>query len=143
MRIHTTILALAASALVAAACGGSDSTAPDLSHVGAYDLELIDGAPVPASIFSVPGYHLDVIAGQLTLNANNTFVESITVREIVDDVEGPIEAFNCLGSYQRRGATLTMTVPATPICDAATTTGRIDGNSVIVDYQGVEAVFRR
>ncbi len=144
MRTHSRLLAVATAAVVVTACGGSDSNAPDNSHVGTYELALIDGAPLPASILSVPGYRLDVTDGELTLLANNTFVESITIVEYTDDVQGPIEATSCVGSYRRTGSTITFTLPAGPICDAGTVTGRIEGrNTLVVDFDGLEAVYRR
>jgi hypothetical protein len=142
MRIHSTLFALATSALVATACG-SDSNAPDNGHVGVYELVRVAGDPLPASIVDIPGYRLEVTQGELTLMANGMFVEDVTVVEYVNDEEGPLESTSCLGTYTRNGATLTLTLPQTPVCGAETVTGRIAGNEITIDYQGLEAVFRR
>lgn len=138
----TTALALAATLLAAVGCG-SDSNAPDTSHLGHYDMVSIDGDPLPATVIDLPGYTLQVTAGGLSLNPNNTFVEGITSMETIDGTQGPLEAVACAGSYTRRGSVITMTTPETAICIGQRVTGTLSGNTITVDYEGTTIVFSR
>ncbi len=142
MRRFATVVALAATLLAAAGCGG-DSNAPDRSHVGLYDMASIDGDPLPATIFGMPGYSIQVTQGSLALNANNTSVESITTIETVDGTQGPLESVSCLGSYTRSGSTITLTTPETEACAGQRVTGTLSGRTLTVDYDGTTVVFSR
>lgn len=142
MRRYAAVAALAATLLAATGCG-SDSNAPDMSHVGLYDMASIDGDPLPATIFDMPGYTIQATQGSLALNANNTFVESITTIETVDGTQGPLESVSCLGSYTRSGSTITLTTPETDSCIGQRVTGTLSGRTVTVDYDGTTIVFSR
>ncbi|HWE43779.1 MAG TPA: hypothetical protein VG432_14835 [Gemmatimonadaceae bacterium] len=142
MRSSATVVALAATLLAVAGCGG-DSNAPDTSHVGLYDMVSIDGDPLPATVIDMPGYNLQVTQGSLSLNANNTFVESLTSVETIDGTQGPVEAISCPGSYARSGNTITLTTPETDICASQRVIGTLSGSTLTVDYEGTTIVFRR
>ena len=142
MRSYATIAALAVTLTAAAACG-SDSNAPDMSHVGLYDMASIDGDPLPATVIDIPGYTVQVTQGGLTLNANNTFVESMTSIETVDGTAGPLEAVSCVGSYTRKGNIITLTTPETDICIGQRVSGTLSGSTLTVDYEGTTIVFDR
>lgn len=142
MRRHVTVVALAATLLAAAGCG-SDSNAPDTSHVGVYDMVSIDGDPLPATVIDVPGYSLQVTDGSLALNPGNRFVESMTTVETIDDVTEPLEAVSCTGTYSRSGNTITLTTPETEFCIGQRVTGTLSGNTLTVDYDGTTIVFSR
>lgn len=143
MRIHSTLLALATSALVATGCGGGDANAPDNSHVGRYALESVDGARLPITVVDDPGYALTLSAGAITLNANNSFVQTITLEWVIDDQPEPPETLSCGGTYQRSGTSFTMSSTASADCDAATFTAKLNGNVLTIDNEGSELVFRR
>lgn len=142
MRNLATSVALAATALAFAGCG-SDSNAPDMSHVGHYELLSVDSDPLPVTVLDVPGYVLEVTAGSLALEANNTYVQTITLVETTDGVKGPSDAIACSGRYTRHGSTLTLTTPETDVCVGQTVTGTLNGSDVTIDYDGTKLLFRR
>lgn len=142
MRRFATCVALAATLVTAAGCG-SDANAPDTSHVGRYDMVSIDGDPLPITIFDMPGYMLELTDGSLTLNANNSFVESITTVETVDGTMGSPESVSCPGTYTRSGNTVTLTTPETVACAGQRVTGTLSGRTLAVDYDGTTVVFSR
>ena len=142
MRSYATVLALAATFLAVTGCG-NDSNAPDMSHVGVYDMVSVDGDPLPATIIDMPGYQLVVTQGNLALTANNTFIQSISSIETIDGTDGPLEGIACAGHYTRKGNTITMTTPETDICDGQTVTGTLSGTTLTVDYEGTTVVFSR
>ena len=142
MRMSSTLAALAAIGFTVAACG-NDSNAPDRSHVGAYDMVSVDGQPLPVKLIDEPGYVFQVTDGSLTLNSNNTFVEDITSVETIDGTMGPIESIACVGSYTRRGSTITLTRPETDSCFGQRLTGTLSGSTLSVDYDGTTVVYSR
>jgi len=144
MRIHSTLLALAAAAVVATGCGG-DSTAPKpVSHVGRYALISVDGAPLPLTLFDDPTLKLTVTEGALTLDASNAFTQEVKIEVVANGFPAPPELLSCGGTYKRNGNTLTFTSTATDQCDAGTATGTLNNNTLtIADESGSTLVFRR
>ena len=141
MRQTRTIVALAAATIAFAAC--SDSNAPDMSHVGLYEMVSVDGDPLPVTVYDLPNDMLQVTEGSLTLKANNSFVESVTLVQTIDGVVGPGEPLTCAGHYTRRGNTVTMTSPETDSCAGGSVTGTLSGSTLTVDYDGTTVVFSR
>ena len=141
MRPRHTLLAVAALTFTIAACG--DSNAPDMSHVGLYDMLSVDGDPLPVTVYDVPNNMLQVTEGSLALKANNSFVESVTLVQTLDGVVGPGEPLSCTGHYTRRGNTVTMTSPETDSCAGGSVTGTLSGSTLTVDYDGTTVVFSR
>jgi hypothetical protein len=130
MRYRSTFFALGAALLVASAC--SDSNSPNQSHVGEYTLDNVNGDKVPATVFELDIYRLDVDQGTLTLNANNTFTNTLEVSEYEDDVLTQQESVVCTGSYKRSGNTLTLTAPDVGDC-GGTITATLSGNTLSVE----------
>lgn len=142
MRFTTTVLALATAALLATSC--SDSNGPTASHVGRYELVSVDGQPLPLALIDDPGLKLTLTEGALTLNANSTFTQEVTIDVVANGFPGPPERLGCSGTYRRSGNTLTMTGRETEDCSGTTATGMLDGNTLTVsDDQGETLVFRR
>jgi hypothetical protein len=141
MRAKSAIAGLAAAALLLAGCG--DSNAPDNSHVGHYAMVSVDGDPLPITVEDTPGFAVTLFSGELVLNANKTFVQSVTVAFTVFGEPEPPETLSCGGRYERRGSTLTMTSTGNENCEAGTLTGTLSGNQVTVVAEGSEIIFRR
>ena len=142
MRFMTTVLALAATALLAAGC--SDSNAPDTSHVGRYRLESLDGQPLPLTLLDDASLTLTLTEGALTLNANSTFTQDVTIDVVANGFPSAPERLSCSGTYRRSGNSFTMTGRETEECSGMTATGVLDGDTFTVsDDQGETLVFRR
>jgi hypothetical protein len=143
MRRTTTLLTAAALALVAAGCG-SDSTAPKDLAYGRYGLVLVDGETLPLTLIDDPTLTLRLTEGALTLNANSTFTQEVTIDVVANGFPSAPERLSCGGSYRRSGNTFTMTGNETAQCSGITATGVLDGNTFTVsDDQGETLVFRR
>ena len=136
-------LVAAVTALSFAIAGCGDGNGPDTSHVGVYDMVSVDGDPLPVTVVDEPGYTLEVHDGSMTLNANNSFVESLTLVETNDGVAAPGETIACTGRYTRRGNTITLTTPESDSCSGETAIGTLSGNTLTVDYSGTTVVFSR
>ena len=143
MRRTTTLLTAAAMALIATGC--SDSTAPKaLAHVGRYGLVSVDGETLPLTLVDDPTLRLTLTEGALTLNANSTFTQEVTLDVVANGFPAAPERLSCGGTYRREGNTFTMTGNETANCSGITATGVLDGNTMTVsDDQGETLVFRR
>ena len=144
MRRTKPLLTVAAMALVATACGG-DSTAPKaLAWVGRYGLVSVDGQTLPVTLLDVPTLTLTLTEGALTLNANSTFTQEVTIAVVANGFPSPPQRLSCGGSYTRTGNSFTLTGNETAQCSGMTATGVLDGNTFTVsDDQGETLVFRR
>lgn len=138
-----TFLAAAAMALIAAGC--SDSTGPNaLAFLGRYRLVSLDGATLPLTLVDVPALKVTLTEGALTLNANSTFAQEVTLDVVANGFPAAPERLSCGGTYRRSGNTFTMTGNETEECSGMTATGVLDGNTLTVsDDQGETLVFRR
>lgn len=141
MRITTTLL-VAATALLAAGC--HDSNAPAPSHVGRYGLVSVNGEPIPLKIIDDPTLTVTLTDGALTLNANSTFTQDVTLAVAANGFPSTPQRLSCGGTYTRSENTFALTGTATEECSAMTATGVLDGNTLTVsDDQGETLVFRR
>lgn len=139
MRARLCTLALAAVVL---GCG--DSSNPK-SIAGSYPLVSINGHNVPTVAYQETGYTLEVLSGNVVINANGTFADTYTIRETVDATVYPPETIACNGTWTRSGNNLILQETATNVCgDDASATW--DGNNTItIDWAslGIPAVHRR
>ena len=142
MRIRSSLCALSAAALLAVGCGG-DSTAPDLSHVGAYTMTSIDGQPLPLNISDDPTLIVTVQEGTLTLSRNNTFTQGTTVDVVFNGAIQPTQTFFCSGTYRRAGNNFTFATAASADCDAGSATGTLAGTTLTVNDQGTLLEYHR
>jgi hypothetical protein len=100
------VFALAAAVL--AACGGDSSTGPGATVTGTYHLQTINAQPLPFTIFSVGGDHIDVTSSRLTLNQDGSFTE-VTGYRVVESGVTTNETGTTVGTYVRNGNELTFT----------------------------------
>lgn len=82
------LVAIALSGIVAAC--SDDSTGPKASVEGVYNLQTINGRPLPVTLIGLPGYALQEISGSVTLNGNLTFVEVHRLRETIENIPNNI-----------------------------------------------------
>ena len=140
MSIRRTLFAIAA-ALVLGGC--SDSNAPSAHLDGLYELQTINGKPLPVTVFELNTYHLDVVAGDIVFASNGTFVQSLTTQDFDTGVAGLMTAIACTGRYQVRGSVVTLTANVTPDCEG-TVTATISGSKLTITDPSIgTAVFSK
>ena len=142
MRFSRIRLALCAAMIAVAGCGDGPN-AVGVSPIGDYLLTSVNGGPLPAVVIAEPGLNVQVTDGWLTLNPNNTFVESITLATIVDNGQPELGGASCIGSYRWIGNTVTLTTPATDICIGQLVNGTLSKNTLTIRYEGDVFVFTR
>lgn len=142
MRITTTLLALATTALFAAGC--SDSNAPKTDYVGRYALVSVNDQPVPFTVIDDPSLTLVLMEGGLTLKANNGYTMDVSYSVTAEGFPTEPQQVSCDGTYHRSGNTFTLTGIESDECDGTIATGTLDGNTLTVtDDTGEVLVFRR
>ncbi len=126
------ILAVALYALVFASCGSP--TGPD-AFVGNYDLEAVDGEPLPVRYFLE-----EHISGTLILRENRTLRMTNTSRTLpLFNQEPEISTWSTEGKWTRSGNVVSLTGHEGGDLGTAT----IDGDQLIVDIYIVTNTYRR
>jgi hypothetical protein len=137
-RLIPTLLFLAAAIT---ACGG-DSTGPNGSLPGTYNLQTVDTRPVPVVLFEDADYKLEITSGSFAITSGSSFTESLIIKET--DSSGSLSTpVTCTGTYTRSGNTLVLTEPETDDCGGTYDAAWNGGNQLTVDYGGLVAVYRR
>ena len=101
------LIGLAAVTLFAAC---SDSSGPNSSLTGSYDLITINGAGMPFVVFFDQSSRLEIIGGDVTLNSNGTFSSSGTYRQTLAGSAQTVTE-TCLGTYTVNGNSITFNEP--------------------------------
>lgn len=143
MQIPSRLLALASAALLLTACGGSDSNAPDNSHVGQYALQSVDGETLPIIIYEDATTLVTLTEGSMTLNANGTFLQSAKSTLVQNGVPRGPGFETCSGTYRKNGNSVTFTSPGSVECAAGTITGTLNANVLTINDEGSVMVFKR
>jgi hypothetical protein len=117
-----------------AACD-EESTGPDTSHVGVYQLQTVNGQQVPVS-FEEEGGVFTVTGATLRLNADGTFS---MMAEFSTTVEGDTtnETDTLTGTYTRSGNTVTFVHSGE---DEGFETGTLSGDLLTTSGGGDEAL---
>jgi len=116
-------LAFALATTVAIACGG-DSTGPNASPVGRFQLSTFNGKALPTTVFQDTGF-LDVLtAGSLVLSGDGTYLATTNVDETI---EGHLSTYVDTGSgkWTQAGAVMMFVGP-----DSVRQAASWDGTSI-------------
>lgn len=137
------LICLAAVTLFAAC---SDSSGPNSSLTGSYALVTINGAGMPFVVFFDQTSRLEIVGGDVTLNANNTFSSSGTYRQTLTGGPSQTVTESCQGTYSVNGNSITFSEPTIVGTNCGGVyNGTWDGsNTLTVAYDAtVQAVFRK
>ena len=117
------------------ACGGDGTGLENV--IGTYLLETADGDPLPWVLFQVGDDKIEVTAGSVTLNADRTCSDSLTL-EITEggNVDSDPETDEC--TYITNGQTITLTYT-----DNTVSVSTIIGSALTITDDGVAFTFRK
>lgn len=136
---------LLAGALTLAACGGSDSTAPNpnAAAFGNYSLNQVNGSPPPVTIFSNSAGRIDVTGGSMSLRSDLSFSETRNFRLVYSD--GTSESTPAVdnGTFSVTGSQITFTIPASGADPAFSYTGAVSGGVVTYTYNGASYRYQK
>ena len=117
------------------ACGDDATGLEDV--VGIYTLQTIEGDPLPWVLLQVGADMIEVIAGSVTLNADRTCTDSITLRITQGGiVTSDPETDEC--TYTTDGQAVTLSYE-----DDTVSSGSIIGSTLTITDDGFVFIFRR
>ncbi len=131
-------LLLACAAIALAGCGG-DSTGPVASAEGTWNLQTVNGSPLPYTVAFIanPTYRLEIVNDMFVVHANGTYDETFTSRETngttvttTDDTDN--------WTWVQNGSALTITSS-----DGTTSAATVSGNTITANLEGLAVVYRR
>ncbi len=117
------------------ACGGDGTGLENVA--GLYTLETIDGDPLPVLLVQVGDNKIEVTAGSVTLNADRTCSDSLTLETTQSgNVESDTASELCTYTTDGQAITLTYT-------DNTVSVGTIIGSALTITDDGVVFIFRK
>jgi hypothetical protein len=132
-------LLLAFASLAVVGCGG-DSTGPVASVAGTWNLQTVNGNPLPYTAIFIAGppvYRLELVSDVFVAAENGTYTEAFTSRE-TDGTTVTNTTENDTGTWSPNNANLTITAS-----DGTASTASISGNTITLNQDGLVAVYHR
>lgn len=137
MRKVWSMSAVLAAAAVLSSCSAIDAIADAGRLNGTYELRTVNGISVPAVIRQEPGYRLEVLNANFTLESDGTYTEGGILRETINGFSETY-ASSTYGYYDYYGDELTFEES-----NGRRYYGRIEGGTLVVEDQGVTLRYRR
>ncbi len=134
--MRRTLLAFATFALVG--CGG-DSTGPVASAEGTWQLQTVNGSPLPFTVQYIanPVYRLEIVSDTFIAHSNNSYDEMLTIRE-TQGTSVTTTQQNDTGTWTQNNAAITITS-----ADGTVSSAAISGNTITANVQGEVLVYTR
>ena len=115
--------------------GSNDSFEQNIT--GTYALQTVDGVALPFVVVQVMDNKIELLEGQMRLDADQTFSASLTAR-ITEDGVATTETESDTGTYSVSGTTLTLTYG-----DGTTESGTLVGKTMTITAEEITFVFRK
>ena len=135
-KVRSVSLALASLAILSS-CTALDSISSAGRVRGTYQLWTVNGSSVPALVYQEPGYRLEVLDAAFTLEDDGTYSEAGIVRETING-QTSTRSSSSYGYYDYYKGELTFDESS-----GRRYYGSVDGNTLIIDDQGVRMAYRR
>jgi len=132
-------LLFACAAIALLGCGG-DSTGPAASAEGTWNLQTVNGQPLPFTVLSntAPAYRLEIVSDQLVANSDGTYVDNGTIRE-TQGTTVTESSEQDTGTWTQHGSQVEFTSDA----DASVATATVNGNQISINSEGVVGIYAR
>ena len=135
-KIRSMSLALA-GAVILSSCNALDAIGSAGRLNATYDLWLVNGSNIPATVYSEPGYRLEVLNANFTLEEDGTYTEAGIVRETINGFS-ETRSTSSWGYYDYYNGELTF-----DDTDGRRYYGYLEGNTPVIEDQGVRMTYRR
>lgn len=126
-----------AGAAILSSCSAVDSIANAGRLNATYELATVNGVRVPAVIYSEPGYRLEVLNANFTLEDDGTYTEAGIVRETINGASST-RSTSTYGFYDYYDGELTFDESG-----GRRYYGYVSGSSLVVEDRGVTLTYRR
>ncbi len=128
---------LLASLAILSSCTALDSISSAGRVRGTYELSTVNGYQVPAVVYQEPGYRLEVLSAAFTLEDDGTYSEAGIVRETING-QTTTRSSSSYGYYDYYNGEVTFDENG-----GRRYYGTIDGQTLVIDDQGVRMSYRR
>ena len=128
--------ALAALAVLSS-CSAIDAISSAGRTRGTFELTNVNGTRIPAVIYSEPGYRVEVLNANFTLEDDGTYTEAGIVREVVNG-SASTSSSSSYGTYDYYNGQVTFYES-----NGRQYYGTLDGNTLIVQDLGLTMEYRR
>jgi hypothetical protein len=135
-KIWSMSLALAGVTLLSS-CNAIDAIGNAGRLNATYELTSVNGRGIPTIVYSEPGYRLEILNANFTLEENGTYSEAGIVRETINGFS-ETRSTSSYGYYEYYGGEITFDEDG-----GRTYYGYLDGNTLVVEDQGVSMTYRR
>ena len=135
-KVWSASLALAALAVLSS-CSAIDAISSAGRTRGTFELVAVDGVRVPAVIYSEPGYRVEVLNANFTLEDDGTYTEAGIVREVVNG-SASTSSSSSYGTYDYYNGEVTFYES-----NGRQYYGSLDGYTLSVQDQGITMEYRR
>jgi hypothetical protein len=126
-----------AGAAILSSCSALDAIGTVGRFSATYELRSVNGESVPATVYSEPGYRLEVLNANFTLEEDGTYSEAGIVRETVNGFS-ETRSSSSRGYYEYYNGEITFDENG-----GRRYYGYIEGNTLIIEDQGVRMTYRR
>jgi hypothetical protein len=126
-----------AGAAVLSSCSALDAIGSAGRLNATYELRSVNGIAVPATVYSEPGYRLEVLNANFTLEEDGTYSEAGIVRETVNGFS-ETRSSSSWGYYEYYNGEITFDEQ-----NGRRYYGYLEGNTLIIEDQGVQMTYRR
>jgi hypothetical protein len=133
-------MASIALALTLAGCGGDSgpTTPTNASIAGTWNLQTVNGAPLPFLFFQAGTSKQEITADQFTFTSSGGFTQITTLRN-TDNGQVSTETDTDAGTYSLNGTAITVTFNS----DGSSSTAAVSGNTMTVSEEGLVAVYTK
>lgn len=135
-KVWSMSLALAGVAILSS-CSALDAIGTSGRFNATYELRSVNGEFVPATVYTEPGYRLEVLNANFTLEEDGTYTEAGILRETVNGFS-ETRSSSSWGYYDYYNGEITFDES-----DGRRYYGYIEGNTLIIEDQGVRMTYRR
>ena len=131
------VLSALAAVAVLSSCSALDSIGTAGRLNGTYELEYVNNSRVPALLFQEPGYRLEVLNANFTLETDGTYTEAGIVRETINGISST-RSSSSFGYYDYYNGELTFDESG-----GRRYYGTLSGSTLVIEDQGVRMEYRR
>ena len=131
------VLSALAAVAVLSSCSALDAIGTAGRVNGTFELEYVNGSRVPALLYQEPGYRLEVLNANFTLETDGTYTEAGIVRETVNG-NSSTRSSSSFGYYDYSNGELTFDEEG-----GHRYYGTLTGSTLVIEDQGVTMEYRR
>lgn len=135
-KVWSVSLSVAALAVLSS-CSAIDAIGSAGRMRGTFELRAVNGSRIPATIYSEPGYRVEVLNANFTLENDGTYTEAGIIRETVNG-SSSTSSSSSYGRFDSYGDEITFTES-----NGRRYYGRMQGYTLIVEDQGVTLEYVR